>query len=175
MRIMRSILIVGAILLLGHPDAAAARKKTRGGLKFSISLDKAEYKKTEQIYVNFTLKNEGKKPVYINKRFHINTEDSPEEEKEVYLIVTDPSGEKLPYKNTYDTGIPRTDYFVLLKRSEEAVSERKKNLKIYFDIKEPGTYTVTAVYKNVYGKEIGVDAFEGELKSAAVTIKITEK
>ena len=178
MRIMRSVLIVGAILLLGHSDAAAARKKTRkktrGGLEFSISLDKAEYKKSEQIYVNFTLENKGRKPVYVNKRFHVNSEDSPKKKKEVYFIVTGPSGEKLPYRRTYDTGFPKTDYFVLLKRGEKAASERKKSLKTYFDIKKPGTYTVTAVYKNVYGEEIGVDAFKGELKSAVVTIKITE-
>ena len=175
MRIIRSILIMAVVLLLGHSYVAAARKKTRGGLKFSVSLDKAEYKKSEQIYVSFELENEGKKQVYVNKRFHINTEGSPKEEKEVYLIVTGPSREKLPCKNTYDTGLPRTDHLALLKRGEKAVSEGKKNLKIHFDIKEPGTYTVMAVYKNVYGKEIGVDAFEGELKSASVTIKITEK
>lgn len=174
MRTMRSILIVGAILLLGHPDAAAARKKTRGGLKFSISLDKTEYKKSEQIYVDFTLKNEGRKPVYVNKRFYVNSKDSPKEKKEVYFIVTGPSGEKLLYRRTYDTGFPKTDYFVLLKRGEKAVSERKKSLKIYFDIKKLGTYTITAVYKNVYGKEIGVDAFKGELKSAPATIKVIE-
>ena len=88
MRIARTVLISAAVFLLGHPDAAAARKKTRGRLKFSISLDKTEYKKSDRIYVNFTLKNEGRKPVYVNKRFHINTEDSPKEEKEVYFIVT---------------------------------------------------------------------------------------
>ena len=172
---MRSILIITAILLLGYPDAVAARKKARGGLKFSISLDKAEYKKAERIYIKFELKNDSKKSVYVNKRFHINTEDSPEKEKEVYLIVTDPDGEKLSCKNAYDTGLPKTDYFVSLKRGEKVVSERRKNLKNHFDIKEPGTYTVTAVYKNVYGKEIGVAAFEGELTSPTVTIKITEK
>ncbi|MCK5556942.1 MAG: hypothetical protein KAJ01_01095 [Candidatus Hydrogenedentes bacterium] len=176
MRIARTILLLAVVFLLGYPGTAVARKKTRGGLKFSISLDKTEYKKTDQIYVNFTLKNEGKKPVYVNKRFHINTEDSPKEEKEVYLIVTAPSGEKLTCREKpYDTGFPKTDYFVLLKRNEEAVSERKKRLKIYFDIKEPGTYTVAAVYKNVYGKEIGVEAFQGELKSDPVTMKIIEK
>ena len=90
-RIIRSILIVGAILLLGHADIAAARKKTRGGLKFSISLDKTEYKKSDPIYVNFTLKNEGKKPFYVNRRFHINPEDSPKEEKEVHFIIVDSS------------------------------------------------------------------------------------
>lgn len=176
MRAARAILILVVVFLLGHPSAAAARKKTRGGLKFSISLDKTEYKKSDRIYVNFALKNEGRKPVYVNKRFHVNTEDSPKEAKEVYLIVTDPSGEKLAYKKkAYDTGLPKTDYFVSLKRNEKAASERKKRLKTYFDIGKTGEYTITAVYRNVYGKEIGVDAFKGGLKSAAVTIKIVEK
>lgn len=141
-------------------------------LQLYLSFDKNEYKTNEPIYMNFKLKNKGNKPVYVNKRFYVNSKDSKPGDREVYLRITGPSGEKLPCKASYDTGFPKMDYFVLLKPKEEITSERKKNLKAYFDLKTPGEYKVIAIYQNIYGPEIGVDAFKSKITSEPVTIKI---
>ena len=143
-------------------------------LQFYLSFDKNEYKTNEPIYINFKLRNKGNKPVYVNKRFYVNSKDSKPEDREVYLRITSPSGEKLLCKASYDTGFPKTDYFVLLKPKEEITSERKKNLKAYFDLKTPGEYKVIAIYQNIYGPEIGVDAFKDKITSEPVAIKIVE-
>lgn len=143
-------------------------------LQFYLSFDKNEYKTNEPIYINFKLRNKGNKPVYVNKRFYVNSKDSKPEDREVYLRITSPSGEKLLCKASYDTGFPKTDYFVLLKPKEEITSERKKNLKAYFDLNVPGEYKVIAIYQNIYGPEIGVDAFKDKITSEPVTIKIVE-
>ena len=148
--------------------------KAASALRFSIFFDKNEYKTDEPIYINFKLKNTGKKPVYVNKRYYVNSEDSKPEDREVYLRVTGPSGNEVPCKASYDTGFPKTDYFVLLKPKEEAASERKKNLKAYFDLETPGKYNIIAVYQNIYGAEIGIEAFRDKIKSKPVTIKVVE-
>lgn len=149
-------------------DCAAASND----IKFSIDLDKNEYKDTEPIYANFKLENKGKNPVYVNKRFYVNMENSAKEERDVYLVVTGPSGDKLGCKFYYKTGFPKSDYFELLKPSGKAVSEWKRDLRSYFDFSEPGTYKVAAIYQNVYGKEIGLDVFSDKVTSPAVSFKI---
>ena len=48
-----------------------------GALKFSISLDKSEYKLDEPINLSFKLENKGKTAVYVNKRFYLGSESMP--------------------------------------------------------------------------------------------------
>ena len=170
-RIALIILILNTLCLLfnQHLDA-----RQIPGLELSVFFDKNEYKPGEAIYINFKLKNTSNKPIYVNKRFFVNSESSEPEDKEVFLQITGPSGEKLPCKASYDTGFPKTDYFVLLEPKEEVTSERKKNLKAYFDLKAPGEYSVIAIYQNIYGEEIGVDVFKDKITSKPATIKIIE-
>jgi hypothetical protein len=143
-------------------------------LEFSMSLDKAEYTASDPINALFKLKNNGKAPVYINKRFYLSSEDSDKKDRDLFLQVTSPSGKKLPCKFSYKTGLPKTDYFELLAVAGEAQSEYKKDLRGYFDFSQPGVYKIVAVYENVYGKEIGLDAFEGKLISSPVSLKIID-
>jgi hypothetical protein len=102
-------------------------------------------------------------------------QDSQKEDREIYFTVISPKGEKLPYKpELYKQGLPKCDYFVLLNPGEEVTSDRKKNLKGLFEIKEPGKYKIRATYQNAYGKEIGLDAFKDKIESKAVTVKVVE-
>jgi hypothetical protein len=171
MRRIRLTLIILTISCLFTQQLGA---KPKEALQLSILLDKNEYKVGEPIYINFRLKNTSAKPVYINKRFYLSSEESSPGDREVFLRITGPTGEKLPCKFSYDTGFPKTDYFVVLKPKEEFTSERKKNLNAYFDLKDKGTYKVIAVYQNVYGPEIGIDAFSKRIESKPVYIKIVE-
>lgn len=143
-------------------------------LQLSMSFDKSEYKKTDPKYVNFNLKNKGENPIYVNKRFFINSEDAPEGQREIFLTATSPSGEKVRCNISYETGFPKIDYFVLLEPGGEVSTERNMNVSNYFDFKETGTYDLVAVYHNVYGDEIGIDAFKGKIASKPVKIKIVE-
>lgn len=164
------LLFAGLLLTPYHGDVIAAEK----GIEFVISTDKDEYKKDEGISIDFKLKNAGTKPVYVNKRFNVNSDDSPPKQREVSLEVIAPSKEKLPFTRSYETGLPKSDYFILLKPGEEAGLDRPRYLKGYFEIKDAGTYKITAVYQNSCGDEIGLDAFKGKAKSNTVTIKIAE-
>lgn len=143
-------------------------------LKLSIVLDKSEYNPDEPINVNFKLENKGKDAVYVNKRFYLGSEDMSKEGRELFLIVTPPSGKKLPCKFSYETGFPKSDYFVLLEPGKEEVCEYPRNLRGYFDFNELGAYKVVAVYENVYGKEIGLDTFKEKIESMAVSFKVVK-
>lgn len=166
------ILILFVLFLYAHNSSAASSK----GLELIFSFDKEEYKKSDYIYIEFKLKNKSKEPVYVNKRFHLNSESAAKEDREVYLSVISPSGGELSFNTTSpaETGFPKTDHFVLLAPDEEVGSERKQAIKHRFDFKEPGTYKIIATYQNVYGKEIGLDTFKAKLVSKPVTIKILE-
>lgn len=141
-------------------------------LKFSLILDKSEYKAGEPVNATFKLENKGKNPVYVNKRFYLGSEQMPKDKKEVYLTVTSPSGAKLPCKFSYETGLPKTEYFELLEAGEEVTSEWKRDLRGYFDFSEPGEYKVVAVYQNIYGREIGLDTARDKLTAAPVSFKV---
>jgi len=173
--LFRKLKIVGLIslffYLLGVNFTLA---KVSNRLEFQLLFEKKEYKIGDPIDIDFKLKNKGKDSVYVNKRFFVGSKESKPEDREVYLQVIGPSGKELEPKETYDTGFPKTDYFVLLNPGEEAGLERKKNLKAYFDFEDPGKYKIIGVYQNVYGAEIGIDAFKEKIKSRPVTIRITE-
>ena len=165
--------LVITILLSAVCQALAESK----ALELSLSFDKAEYKKTDAISVTFKLENKGKKPVYVNERFYVNSKYSSKEHREIYLSVTSPSGEELAFNEsraTDDVGLPKTDYFVLLEPGEEVILERPRNIKYYFDFDEPGTYKIVGVYQNSYGDEIGLDVFKKKVQSEPLEIKIVE-
>jgi hypothetical protein len=92
----------------------------------------------------------------------------------VYLSITDSFGNTIPCKQIFQTGLPRTEDFVLLKPGEETTSDRKRNLRAYFNLRRLGKYTIVAYYQNVHGRELGINAFRGKLVSAPISIEITE-
>jgi hypothetical protein len=146
------------VLVLGIPAFSAQAR-----LKFGLLLEKSEYSSDEPINVIFSLKNLGEQPVTVNQRFYVNSPESAKNQKEVYFRITSPSGSLLSGAHFYETGYPKTDYFKLLAPGQEAKSEYPRNLKGYFELTEPGTYTVEAVYQNVFGSEIGLDVFGEQL------------
>lgn len=145
-----------------------------GNLRFSVSFDKSEYAPEEPINVTFVLTNDGKSPVYVNKRFTISSEEAPKNQKEVTFILTSPSGKKMLCKYTYETGYPKTDYFELLEPGKEVKSEYPRNLRGFFDLTEEGTYKAVAVYQNMFGGEVGLDVFKDKLTSSPVSFKIAK-
>ncbi|MDP8258507.1 MAG: hypothetical protein P9L90_03695 [Candidatus Aadella gelida] len=170
-RILVLIVLLTAIAASFHSVIYA---RSNSPLELTLSLDKNEYKKADGIVLSLSLKNTGKKAIYVNKRFFLNGESMSAGERDVYLTVESPSGEDLPCKVSAETGLPRTQDFILLEPGEEAKLEREKNIKYFFDFDELGKYKITAFYQNVHGEEIGVDAFKGKVISKAVIITIVE-
>lgn len=145
-----------------------------GAASFSLTLDGKEFTPNDQINFTLALKNIGKAPIYVNKRFYVSSEEATANQKDVYLMVTAPSGAKLPCTYSYETGYPKTDYFQLLEPGAEVKSENPRNLKAFFNLEEMGTYKVVAVYQNVFGSEIGLDVFKEKLVSETVTFTIAK-
>lgn len=168
MRLPAFIFCSVSLLILNGQCLAAS-----SGLKFSLILDKNEYKIGEAVNATFKLENKGKNPVYVNKRFFLSSEEKPKEKRDVFLTITSTSGAKLPCNFSYETGLPKTDYFELLEPGKEVTSEWKRDLRGYFDFAEPGTYKVVAVYQNAYGREIGLDAFKDKVVSEPVLFKVS--
>ena len=166
-RLTATIFTVALVLALGSSVFCVETQ-----LKFSLILEKAEYSADEPINVIFSLKNLGVGPVTVNQRFYISDQKAAKNQKEVYFDLISPTGAKLPCKYFYETGYPKTEYFKLLGPSQEAKSEYPRNLRGFFEMIEPGTYTVTAVYQNVFGAEIGLDTFKEQLVSAPVKFRI---
>lgn len=167
-----AVCVIVACVFGAWPGVAAAAS---GSVALTIATDKSDYGPTEPITVSLTLKNTGAAPVYVNKRFYMSAEEMPKNQRDVYFVVTSPSGEKLPCKFAYPTGYPKTDYFESLGPGKEASAEYKRNLRGFFDFKEPGAYTITAYYENVFGAEIGLDVFTDKIQSNTVTVTITQE
>lgn len=162
------IFIIGVCCLTEPAFCANAQ------LKFSLILEKAEYSPNEPINVILSLKNLGASPVMVNQRFYISAPQVAKNQKEVYFDLVSPSGAKLVCKNFYETGYPKTEYFKLLASGEEVKSEYPRNLRGYFEITESGTYTLVAVYQNVFGSEIGLDTFKEQLVTEPVKFTIVD-
>jgi len=167
-RVLAAFILCAVFLSVLSGQCAAAS----ANLKFSLLLDKSEYKTGDPINATFKLENKGKKPVYVNKRFFLSSEEKPKEKRDVFLVITAPSGAKLPCKISYENGLPKSEYFELLEPGREAASEWKRDLRGYFDFTEPGTYKAVAVYQNAYGREIGLDAFKDKIASVPVSFKV---
>jgi hypothetical protein len=168
MRIFFISLILSLGILYQKPVLASGQD-----MQFAISCDKTEnLKAQDSIQITFKLKNTGNAPVYVNKRFFLGPEEDLINDREVFLSVTAPSGQKLPYKFSYKTGFPKTDYFALLNPGEEVVSEYPRNINGSFEFNEPGEYKITATYQNAYGSEIGLDAFKDKVVSNTIAVKI---
>lgn len=166
-----TVLAVG-MLSVGSASASAAKPPT---LEFRASLDKRSYASHEPVMISFMLKNTGKGPAWVNTRFYLSAQSAPEDDRDVYVILTAPSGKDIPCTFSYPTGLPKSDYFKSLEPGQEAASESPRDLHGFFgELKEPGTYTVRAVYHNVFGAELGLDTFKGTLKSPSVTFTITQ-
>ena len=161
--VTRGLVILSVFLVVGVRGSDSA-----GGLQFELILEKQEYKLSEPIEIGFRLRNSGKEPVVVNKRFKLGSEKAAPQQKEVVLAVRSGDGSPVEMKNLdYETGFPKSEYFELLENGEEAVSERTWNLKDLAKIEKPGTYEVTAAYQNVFGKELGLDVFREKVAASA--------
>ena len=174
------VLAIGTLLLQPASEALARRRpassetKRTATLQFQLSLDQTSYSPSDQILARFSLKNTGAQPVWVTKRLYLSAQETPPAHRDVFLEITSPSGTLLRSTYTHQTGFPKCDDFEQLDPGKEVAGEGQHNLRSYFELKEPGTYQVVAVYENVFGPEIGLETFQGVVRSAPVTLTITQ-
>lgn len=166
-------LTMGLCLCSGGAASVFARSG-QAPVAFHLTFQKTAYTRTDPIEVTLSLENKGRKPVWVNKRFYLNADTQPPEERDVILEVTSPTGEKVPCTYSHQTGLPRTEHFELLQPGRRAEAERPHDLRNYFDVAALGRYTVVGIYTNVFGQEIGLDALTGPVRSKPVTFTIVE-
>ena len=152
--------------------APASPKGGQSGIVFTATLDKTQYAPQEPVNLTFVLKNKGKSPVYVNKRFYFASQEAPKNQKEVYVMITAPSGKKLSFKSPHETGYPKMDYFTLLEPGQEVQSEYPRNLRENFEFDEEGVYSAVTVYQNTFGRELGLEVFGGKLAAEPVKFVI---
>ena len=181
-RVRQLCAAMAALLLWGSPAGAAhkAASKSQGApsasLALHVALEKPEFslKAPDSIMLRFSLRNTGQSPVWVNSRFYLGAKTGSAHDREVYLEVVDGAGQPVPCEHSFPTGLPKSDYFKLLQPGEEATADYPRDLRGFCEVKGPGTYTVTAVYENVFGPELDLAAFKGPLRSDPVAVKVVE-
>jgi hypothetical protein len=153
------------------PALAAGRSPK---VKLVLVMEKEEYRLSEPIELQFKLVNADTEPVFVNTRFKAGTPSAEAGQRELVVEVRQADGREVPSKiRDYPTGLPKTEDFHQLEPGGEFLHEKKWNLKDVFEITQPGIYRVTAIYENVYGAEIGLNAFRGPAR-AEKTFKVVE-
>lgn len=165
-----------ASCLVAATAMAAAENNPAPTLEFRVTVDHTTFKsRTEAVMMTYVIANHGQAPVWINRRFYINSEEMPSDGREVSLEVTSSTGERLPGTYAHETGLPKSDDFVLVQPGDDVTSERPRDLRNFVDLTTPDTYTVAAVYHNVFGKELGLAVFDGRLVAEPISITIVEE
>ena len=154
--------------------AGLAAAKSKEAVVLEIVLEKPEVPLSGEIKTGFKLVNKSREPVMVNQRFKLGSPKAAAGQREIVLEVKNADGSPVEMKNIdYETGLPKSAYFKLLKPGEEASSERKWNLKDLAKIEKPGSYEITATYQNSFGKELGLEVFR-EKVSASATVRVVE-
>ncbi|MFH1452474.1 MAG: hypothetical protein ABIH00_00660 [Armatimonadota bacterium] len=173
-----TLLVFGFMLYMAVNPVWTEEPVTEAPLKFEIVFDKTTFNADEHVLCKMILTNISKEPIRVNERFLVNFESpSPHE---VYFVIKNAKGIQLPFQLRIRAGEPKLEDFTTLNPGE---SIEKPNFMGFFDIKgydlteayglkEPGLYTIFAVYSNRAQAE-GMKAWTGNLKSN--TVKITIK
>jgi hypothetical protein len=155
-----------ALLFIFKAFLAAAPLK-QVNLKFYLQLKDKAVKVGEPVSVSLALKNTGKQAFWINRRWLVNYASHPHE---VYFMISGPE-EELPFKLKIRAGLPQEQDFVLLEPLKELVFNF--DLNSAYDLSQPGTYKVQAVYEN--GTSLPAKkVWQGKLFSNILNFNVTE-
>jgi hypothetical protein len=137
-------------------------------LQFTIATDKPRYRTDEPIRLQLRLTNRGQEPAVVNARLGL----APSRRSgEVWLDVDGPAQSSALIVNV-NIGPPRPANFTTL--APGAAVEKEYELRTYYQLAEPGDYTLRGTYHNKWtGEEIiGQTAWTGQVESAPITIHI---
>ena len=129
----------------------------------------------QSVNVTAQLRNAGSGPVWLNKRMLLNTEHAPASMRELWLHITGPDGQAVPFSCKVRAGKAQAKDYALVEPGETV--SVKLDLTQCFDLKTPGQYKVQASYKDgnpeVPASPSGAPHLAESLESQSVSIEVT--
>ena len=139
-------------------------------LEFEVAMSKPKYTLDEDILVRMYLFNLSDDDIVVNSRFSVNLRDFP---GEVSLELVGPSGQPMPFIGRVNVGEPYPEDFSALVPWNFV--GRQFELQSCIAIEEPGTYQLSANYRNEWsGQHLGLKAWTGSLCSNIVSFEVEE-
>jgi len=136
-------------------------------LELALALDSKAHALSQPTSGRLVLKNSGEEPLLVNSRLAINKSFAPEPFREVYLILTNPSGEAVEFSAKINVGEPQSKDFRDLAPGETV--DRAFELDLFYALEQPGEYSIQAVYSNQSDPVDGRRAWKGKLESNQVS------
>lgn len=124
----------------------------------------------ETIEANITLKNISDSPLVVNKRLLLNLPVG--EMSEMWFEIQNNEGKSLPLGVLIRVRLPIPSDFIVL-QPDQSISDTY-DLNYWYLIKEPGVYTVKAIYRNTTIPQGYTNVWTGEISSEVIQIEITE-
>lgn len=100
----------------------------------------------QEVGVNVVLSNTGSSPLWVNKRFLLNTVHSPKPFREIWLDVKAPNGKMLEFRCRIKAGYAREEHYALLPPGGSVKAEMR--ISDCFDMQEKGIYQIKAHYQD---------------------------
>ena len=113
---------------------------------FSLASVKTRFESGEPIWIQLRLHNKGHIPVWVNKRFLVNSKHSPAKFREIAFSVFDSAQQELDFACKVRAGEARQEDYTVLGPGEAA--EGKYALSRCFDLGRPGQYSVLATFED---------------------------
>jgi len=134
-------------------------------LELTLDFNQTKFAPGEPINGVVRLRNVGPEPIPVNGRLAINTPYAPEEMRDIAFTVSGPAGANLDFQIKVNVGEPAESDFKTLQPGE--VIEKRYDLARYYELVQPGTYSVRAEYQNQAESQPrhGPPAWRGSLES----------
>lgn len=140
-------------------------------LVLDLALDSDTYSARAPIIATLTLRCLEATARVVNTRLAPNSRLAPPRLREVLFDLAGSSGTPLKLKARINAGYPRAADFQQLQPGD--VVERQYPLHRFYDLSQPGQYSLQAVYHNQSDPEDGRTAWKEELRSNSVSFVIT--
>lgn len=135
----------------------------------SLEAQTLDYAVGEPIPITVRLRNDSPDAIIVNKRLALNSQHAPAQFSDVALIVKDANGQQKEFLKRIRIGNASEGDFTLLEPG--ASVERSYNAAEYYQLTEPGAYTIEARYQN-RAQPAGGEAWQGELSSNILRLAI---
>jgi len=164
-------LIIWSCSNMSATSTMGASQPQDSALNLTLSLDKNVYKSTEFIKVSLSLGNVGDERVVVKKRLAPNYQFLDESVRDVVFLIKDPHGNTVVFNGYSQVPALRDDYFIVL-GPNESFEHIYSDIKAFYDLSEPGEYTIQAIYENKSDPSNNWVAWKGTLLSNVVTFTI---
>jgi hypothetical protein len=167
-----------ALVLVGAAAGAFGKENgsmtTKTAVKLELLSTSPRVVSGQPVNVTAQLRNTGSGEVWVNKRMLLNTAHAPASMREVWLEVTGPDGQGVPFSCKIRAGQAQADDYELLGPNDTIPIQL--DLTECFDFKETGSYRIQASYQDgtpdAPAAPAGVKHLVDRLDSAVLTIEV---